>query len=152
MQGCKRQLYNKLNNMQEIKTTIYKCDFCPKYYRRKHFTEKHEKSCKNNPDNYRACHSCKNLTMESVEMVEELPYDYYEYKVNALLCKKKECYVYPPKVEHKGNYYKDLELLNMPMPKVCKDIDFPPFVRKEIGLTQIDKINLKRHKFIIEKR
>ena len=56
--------------MQEKITTIYECGHCQKYYKRKHAAIKHEKYCKNNPENKHQCFEwCTHLTV--TDEVEE---------------------------------------------------------------------------------
>lgn len=41
--------------MKTQETTIYKCEFCGKYYIRKYHAERHEKFCYKNPINKHIC-------------------------------------------------------------------------------------------------
>lgn len=41
--------------MKETVVTIYECEHCKKYYKRKHFAVKHELFCKKNPINRHRC-------------------------------------------------------------------------------------------------
>jgi hypothetical protein len=51
--------------MKEIVRTNYICEFCGKYYVRKHHAEWHEKHCRLNPDNDHKCyHECRHLHKE----------------------------------------------------------------------------------------
>lgn len=45
----------------------YKCEYCRKFYQIKRFAENHEKSCKKNPANDRACFGCKYLNKKDIE-------------------------------------------------------------------------------------
>lgn len=103
--------------MKTIKTTIYECEHCGKYYKRKYHCEKHELMCKKNPANQRACFGCSNLSMETTTMYGYLD---NEYDVKLLHCSVKDKFVYPPSVEIKGNAL-DIGDINEPMPKECKD-------------------------------
>ena len=48
--------------MKQENKTIYRCDFCRKYYIRKHHAQYHEKWCKFNPNNMHKCFDyCKHL-------------------------------------------------------------------------------------------
>ena len=50
--------------MKEVIRANYICEFCNKYYIRKHFAEKHDKACPKNPENKHACFfgsDCANL-------------------------------------------------------------------------------------------
>jgi len=96
--------------------TAFKCDFCGKKLERKHAMVYHELICSKNPENKRACFGCKFLGMkEDVVFIDQYN-GTGERIVFALFCKKKDIYVYPPKVEIKGNM---LDLDNEPMPKEC---------------------------------
>lgn len=48
--------------------TIYKCDYCPKWYQLERFANKHEKYCRLNPNNRHACFDyCQHLVKERGE-------------------------------------------------------------------------------------
>ena len=47
--------------MYEVTTKIYNCDYCTKYYKRKHAAINHEYRCRNNPINKHKCLKCVNL-------------------------------------------------------------------------------------------
>jgi hypothetical protein len=98
---------------------IYKCEHCRKLYQVKRFAEFHEQCCNKNPDNKRACFGCKFL----VKRPFELFYDTWSGESSRMLdlfyCNSKEHYLYPPKVEAKGNWLvieNDTDT-NEPMPK-----------------------------------
>ena len=100
---------------------IHKCEYCRKIYQVKRFAEWHEVVCKKNPDNKRACFGCEFLEKKEKTLYEDHPLGgEYEYKRDLLFCKKKEIYLYPPVVEHKGNWF-ELGINNDPMPKECSD-------------------------------
>ena len=134
--------------MKVIETTIYKCEYCNKLYERKHFCKKHELICKKNPDNFRACHSCKKLTRKT-HVVEKYNYleGSYTEKCSLLYCNKKEVFIHTPKIEIKGNKFDTSPVNNIPMPKVCKDIDMPKFF--EDYTSDIDELNIECHKNLI---
>ena len=104
----------------EIKE-IYKCGYCNKLYQRKKACELHEESCKKRPDYIRPCHSCG-----VIEKVRETIWSGYggqfgnetERIVDVLFCKKRDCFIYPPSVAAKGNWF-EMEKLNIEMPKEC---------------------------------
>lgn len=102
----------------EIKK-IYKCDHCNKLYQVKGAAERHEKACHKNPDNERACFGCDNLDRRETSIGMMGPWGEIEKPVNCLYCKSKDIFLYPPKVEHKGNSF-ELGEGNEPMPKVCE--------------------------------
>jgi hypothetical protein len=108
---------NKLMKV-EVKE-IYKCDHCNKLYQVKGAAERHERACHRNPDNERACFGCDNLEKKETSIGMMTPYGEINKPVNCLYCKIKYVFLYPPKVEHKGNAF-DLGEFNEPMPKVCE--------------------------------
>jgi hypothetical protein len=101
---------------------VYICEYCKKLYQIKHFAEYHEKICKNNPNNFRDCHSCMHL-----EKKEHILYDYYtnhygdsdNRTLNLLYCDEIKSYLYPVSVEIKGNYIDLVTEPNVPMKKEC---------------------------------
>ena len=95
--------------------TIYKCEHCRKLYQSKHFAEQHEKRCSKNPDNQRACFGCEHMTKRLAEVYM------HSNTINLKLCycAKKEMYLYPPIIEHKGKAAEVVDELNEPMPKTC---------------------------------
>jgi len=113
---------NKTNMKTEFKE-IYKCEFCNKLYQSKRFAEQHEKSCFKNPENKRPCFSCENLRKEKTEIY----YGYYgadgERIVNLFYCGIKECFLYTPQNEIKGNQFDLGDEENNPMPKECSDYE-----------------------------
>lgn len=101
---------------------IYKCEFCGKRYLRKHLAEYHEKVCWKNPDNNRPCFDCHNISKETaIRYFDEWDGEQGTEKLKLLYCKAKDIYLYPPKVEIKGNAFlsDDLDKINQPMPKTC---------------------------------
>lgn len=80
--------------------------------------EYHELTCVKNPENKRACFGCKFIAMREDIIFIDAYNGTLEKKISALFCSKYNIYVYPPKVEIKGNML-DLEN-NEPMPKECK--------------------------------
>jgi hypothetical protein len=87
--------------MKTIETTIYECDFCGKYYKRKNACERHEIICFHNPANKRACFSCGNLRKKDTEIE-----GYFQnHKVNGILfCNKYNEFLYTPQNKIKGNW------------------------------------------------
>jgi hypothetical protein len=109
---------------------IYKCEHCRKIYQNKRFAILHEEMCKKNPENKRACFGCKNLSKKEKVL-------YYDHPMGGEItrtfelchCSKKDCFVYPPEVEHKGSALDLGDEFNEPMPKQCEfyieqDYDF----------------------------
>lgn len=87
----------------EIKE-IYKCGYCNKLYQIKSFCEKHEIQCHKNPDNYRQCLDyCPHLSKQKTTLYYDTYQGEDERIVNVFYCEKNECFLYPPKVEHKNN-------------------------------------------------
>ncbi|MCP4255498.1 MAG: hypothetical protein GY775_19255 [Candidatus Scalindua sp.] len=115
--------------MKSYKIEIFECEYCKKYYKRKHFAIKHEKQCHRNPENFRAClGGCGHLTYKNAKVHIRID-EYYTHAPiyqdkNLLYCSKKKIFLYPPVSEHKGTYYTDFhddEQQNNPMPKECDD-------------------------------
>lgn len=99
---------------------IYKCEYCNKLYQIKRFAERHEEICFRNPINDRNCLHCRYLDKKDYEE----HYDTYRGSDSRILklfyCDKIKSFLYPPKVEIKGN---DIELpdeYNEPMKTDCK--------------------------------
>ena len=105
--------------------TIYKCDFCNRRYERKHFAIKHEIKCSSNPDNWRACQDYTFLEFESATIHTDNYYGEEKFIIDIFKCTKKNVFIYPPKVEHKKNYFlqegiNNSDIENIPMPKKCE--------------------------------
>ncbi len=103
---------------------IYKCEYCNKLYQIKRFAERHEIDCKRNPDNYRKCldwcsHLKKKSTMDYYDQYD----GEHEQSISLLYCKKKNIFLYPPKVEHAKKWFELGDELNEPMPTECNDYD-----------------------------
>ncbi|WP_372934957.1 hypothetical protein [Mariniphaga sediminis] len=113
--------------MKTKQSTIYECEFCGKYYKRKHYAEYHEGMCPKNPYNQRACFGCSHLIKKDAKVWIGID-NYYSgepyYEQRTLLyCQKKQTFLYPPKAENKGNYFTEFyneENENNPMPKECE--------------------------------
>lgn len=110
----------------EIKE-IYRCDHCNKLYLRKHATVNHEKVCSKNTDNFRKClDGCVHLIKKDAKVYIGVD-DYYSgepyyWDKSLLYCDKKKTFLYPPKSEHKNNFFTEFEdenNENNPMPKEC---------------------------------
>ena len=122
---------------------IYKCEFCNKLYQKKTFCKRHENICKRNPDNWRACHSCKNLTTKQIELTIKDEFDgYYKERRSLIYCSKLEIFLYPPKAEKLGYKYNTTPVNNNPMPRLCDKFEFYDIDK----LSEIDEFNVKRHK------
>jgi len=109
--------------MKVKQATIYKCDYCSKWYQIKRFCERHEKLCKGNPDNDRPCYSCRHLIKEIGCVCDErgclnCKIENYGGSLEFLFCEKKDIFLYPPQCEIKGNIVQCID--NYPMPKECK--------------------------------
>lgn len=98
---------------------IYKCEHCNKLYQIKGYCEKHEISCPKNPDNFRKCFGCKFLKKEKTEYFFDTVNGSDSRMINIFHCSKIDSFLYPPKVEHKQNYYELGDELNQPMRKEC---------------------------------
>lgn len=104
---------------------MYRCDYCDKWYHRKHAAIAHEKSCSKNPDNKRVCIGCKYLDKKNVDIYHDT-FDGGEHRqaVSLLHCDKLSKFVYPPKVEHKNNAYDLGYESNDPMPRDCIHVEY----------------------------
>jgi len=108
--------------------TLYKCDHCGKEYKRKYYAEKHEKQCSSNPDNYKPCLYCENLIKKKASILFDTYHGEHREGRDLLYCEKIKSFLYPPKVEFKGNAFlqediEDGETENKPMPKECNHFD-----------------------------
>lgn len=115
--------------MKEIKTTIYECEYCRKYYKRKHLAIQHESGCKLNPANFQRCIGCAFLEMKETtvrydrmcagENLGIFYVDDYRQK-EMLFCNKKQIFVHPYWTSN-PIYQEDIEneIPNEPMPKEC---------------------------------
>jgi len=115
--------------MKTISTIIYECEFCRKYYKRKHFAIRHESGCKVNPDNFQRCICCAFLEKketivhyDKMCLGENLGVYYTDgYRNQELLfCNKKNIFVYPYWTSN-PILQEDIEdeIENEPMPKEC---------------------------------
>jgi len=115
--------------MKTTLTTIYECEFCGKYYKRKHHAINHESGCKLNPDNFQRCISCSFLEQKEINvhydkmcLGENLGVYYTdgERKQELLYCNKKQIFVYPYWTSN-PILQEDIpdEIPNEPMPKEC---------------------------------
>lgn len=102
---------------------IYKCEHCKKLYQLKKYCLLHETTCKKNKENHRACFGCNNLTKKTETIVYDTGYGESQRKVDLLYCTKLDIFLYPPKVEHKGNQYETHPKENKPMPKECSTFE-----------------------------
>lgn len=91
--------------------TLYKCDFCKKEYKRKHFCADHEKMCYWNPVNNRKCfEGCLNLERKEVEVYIGRDDRYNEpiYRTyNGFFCQSKLIYLLPPNVDSEAKHAYD---------------------------------------------
>lgn len=120
---------------------IYKCEYCKKMYQIKRYAEQHEKACKRNPDNIRACHDCVHLYKKDYTLY----FDNYsseheqesERKVNLLHCNEIDSFLYPVSVELKGNAFELGDELNQPMKKECEHFKkdrHTPSIKEFLGI------------------
>lgn len=99
---------------------VYYCEFCKKHGLSKHKMQYHEKICYKNPENKRACYDCEILRKKNANIV----FDNYDGSIRTTLmevlyCEKRDIYLYPPKVTHKGNAL-ELDKENIEMPRECE--------------------------------
>jgi len=121
--------------MKTIETTIYECEFCGKYYKRKHFAIRHEDLCYLNPENQPKCYGCKYLEKVDVKLnveVELLGTDYgicygeKEKQYSLLKCIKKDVFIIPIISYKKGkcfepNLLDEIEMIVAPLE--CEDYE-----------------------------
>ena len=124
---------------------IYKCEFCNKLYQRKDFCIKHEEICRLNPDNFRACHSCRFLVKTNDSIYIENEYCCNEINISILHCNKRHVHIHPPKVEKRNKKIEFEEIENMPMPKICESFEIFDYLSED-QFSTIDKLNFERHK------
>ena len=115
---------------------VYKCEHCNKLYQLKKWCLLHEKSCSKNPDNDRACFGCRHLTKKSETICCDTRYGEREIKLDLLYCKKLDTFLYPPKVEHKGNMYETESEGNKPMPRTCEVFNDESEAKKNLELSE----------------
>jgi len=115
---------------------IYKCDHCNKLYQLKSPCLLHEVRCVKNPDNNRPCFNCIHLTKKIETIYYDNTYTETTREVDLLYCSKVDTFLYPPKVQHKGNMYETETKENNPMPKTCEfyNDDFSN-IKKAVNLT-----------------
>ncbi len=115
--------------MKEIKTTIYECEFCRKYYKRKHFAIKLENLCPLNPANNPKCYSCEYLKKVDVNLIAEIEvsghyggveYAERERTYSLLKCTKKDVFIKPIISHKKGkcfepNLISEIEMIVAPL-------------------------------------
>jgi len=99
---------------------VYKCEFCNKLYQIKGYCEKHEVVCTHNPNNQRDCFNCGYIEKRKHTIYFDTGYGESKRVVEILYCDKIKSFLYPPKVEHKGNAYELGDELNDPMPMNCE--------------------------------
>jgi len=97
--------------------TIYRCEHCKKLYQLSHACLKHEKTCKKNPENARACFFCQFLDYEVATIYDGKGNE--QYKRELPYCAKLKSFMYPPIIEHKGKPSDMGEQENQPMRKKC---------------------------------
>jgi hypothetical protein len=107
---------------------FYRCKHCRKLYQIKRAAEMHEKRCKKNPDNWRACNGCK-FAVERLANLEgkTMNGEKFTYDKSLLYCLKKETFIHPPIIEHKGTAAIIIGNDNIPMPRTCalRQVDEP---------------------------
>jgi len=97
--------------MKEVTRKNYICDFCGKYYVRKHAAEWHEKHCRLNPANDHKCfQDCKHLHQER---------DLGEITIT---CRKKNCTMYGYAAERR-RLLDAIENSDIRMPIECDDFE-----------------------------
>lgn len=111
--------------MKEKIKSVYYCEHCNKHGLMKHVILFHEKLCYKNPDNFRPCKECLNLTKATTTSTSifspkdsKNDIDKTEFEVTLFFCKAKNTFLYSPQNEIKGNYF-IIKESNIPMPREC---------------------------------
>ena len=107
--------------MKEIKTTIYECEHCRKYYKLKRFAILHEPKCRKNPINKQRCYDgCVHLVKKEVTYFWDHFDGSHESKKEILFCNAKQEGVYPFWM-NRPLYQEDIEgeIPNEVMPCEC---------------------------------
>lgn len=102
---------------------VYRCDHCRKLYQKKYACENHEAACKKRPDYLRPCHSCRALNKRDATVTIDTYIGEQERGVSVLHCAKRDCFIYPPSVAAKGNWFDMGDESNEEMPKQCEFYD-----------------------------
>lgn len=105
--------------MQEKQSTTYHCSYCRRYYLQKHHAAKHEKGCRDNPNNKHKCFEmCKHLNRETISD------NNYENRRTIFTCQLTKQRMYSYLAEKKGllKYFRESfeedEAIRMPL--VCE--------------------------------
>jgi hypothetical protein len=103
----------------KIKTKpVYYCDYCKKHGLSKPAMAHHEAICKRNPDNFRPCLDCVNLTKKYVTIYDNAD---RERGVRVLYCSAHNKCLHTPQNAIKGNIFDLGDYLNEPMPLLCDE-------------------------------
>jgi len=102
--------------------TVYKCEHCNKKMFRKHAMIRHEKLCRSNPDNYRICFECSNLTGVRYPVIVDTEFvDKELVMFKGFKCTKLDCMLYTYKAEKMEIHKKYDNFKNQkPMLKECE--------------------------------
>lgn len=110
--------------MKQKTKEVYYCDFCDKHSLQKNTMLRHINTCVKNPDNFRKCFTCKNLTNKEAETEIKLSVGniskIIKHKVELLYCSEKCIFIHTPVNEKKGKLYVIVGEVNHPMPIKCK--------------------------------
>ena len=112
--------------MKEITSKkFYQCEFYNKISLSAGAMKKHERACKKNPENIRACIGCEYCDAKTVKINPNYGYGEKRIERDLPYCSKLDMFIYPPKCERNDNYFlpediDDGETECIPMPKVCE--------------------------------
>lgn len=108
--------------MKVQRKTIYRCEYCNKLYLRIDHAQRHEAMCYHNPINHRPClqGNCKHLSKNTTDYWFDCWSGSRSRPVNLFHCDLKKLFMYPPKVEHKKNFFDLGDEANKPMPRTCE--------------------------------
>lgn len=101
---------------------VYKCEYCRKLYQVKGAAERHELLCSKNPINDRICFGCSYLSKKDISIDSNRDYAGPQH-LSLLYCSKIKSFLYPPKVEAKGEWFDLGDESNEPMRRKCEYYD-----------------------------
>lgn len=111
--------------MKTLDVTIYQCDFCNYYKKRKYAVQQHEKLCRANPDNQHSCFSCINLEKEVKQTTEINEKDWTSKRYTNFTCRLtgNKMFSYVAKVKGIVDKYPDSFKDTIIMPNDCEYFD-----------------------------
>ena len=109
--------------MKEKQATIYQCEYCKKWYQKKHACIKHEKFCSKNPKNQHACFDMCPYLEKTYEDADVEIGDGYTRKVTVFICKITNALMYSYIAERRNlPCINDSDHIRMPLK--CDNFEF----------------------------